>query len=57
MGLVERELTEEIIGAAYAVHNGLGSGFPEKVYENAMAVELRSRRIAFRTQAPLKVTY
>ncbi|MCB2261417.1 MAG: GxxExxY protein, partial [Candidatus Thiosymbion ectosymbiont of Robbea hypermnestra] len=45
------------MGAADAVHNGLGSGFLEKVDENAMAVELRSRRIAFRTQAPLKVTY
>ena len=57
MGLVGRELTEEIIGTAYAVHNELGSGFLEKVYENAMAVELRSRKIAFRTQAPLKVKY
>jgi len=55
--LVGRELTEELIGAAYAVHNELGSGFPEKVYENAMAVELRSRKIAFRTQVPLKVKY
>jgi len=34
-----------------------GTSFPEKVYENAMAVELRSRKIAFRTQAPLKVKY
>jgi len=29
VGLVERELTEAIIGATYAVHNGLGSGSPE----------------------------
>jgi len=33
VGLVGRELTEKIIGAAYAVHHGLGSGFLEKVYE------------------------
>ena len=28
------EITEEIIGAAYKVHNTLGSGFLEKVYQN-----------------------
>jgi len=44
VGLVGRNLTEEIIGAAYAVHNELGFGFPEKVYENALAVELRTHK-------------
>jgi GxxExxY protein len=39
--LAHQELTEKIIAAAYAVHNELGSGFLEKVYENAMAVKLR----------------
>ena len=35
------ELTEEIIGAFYAVYNELGFGFLESVYENAMAIALR----------------
>jgi GxxExxY protein len=35
------EVTEKIIGCAYSVANGLGRGFLEKVYENAMCVELR----------------
>ena len=33
-------ITEKIIGCAYAVANTLGSGFLEKVYENALAHEM-----------------
>ena len=57
MALPDGELTERIIACAYRVHNTLGAGFLEKVYENAMAVELESEGIAFRRQAPLKVMY
>jgi len=32
------KLSERIIGCAYAVSNGLGAGFLEKVYENALAM-------------------
>ena len=35
------ELTEEIIGCAFKVANSLGPGFLEKVYENALAHEIR----------------
>lgn len=34
-------ITEKIIGCAYAVSNTLGVGFLEKVYENALAHEIR----------------
>jgi GxxExxY protein len=44
MALKHAELTEQIISAFYAVHNGLGYGFLEKVYRNALAYELRKRR-------------
>ena len=37
------ELTERIIGAAFAVANTLGVGFLERVYENALAHEMRKR--------------
>lgn len=39
--LLYGELTEKIIGAAFDVHNALGKGLSEKVYENALAVKLQ----------------
>ncbi len=50
-------LTEKVIGAAYQVHNNLGFGFLESVYENALSIELNKLNIQFETQAPVKVFY
>ena len=44
--------TEKIIGCAYTVSNALGCGFVEKVYENALAIEIKQR---LGTQAPVPV--
>ncbi len=49
--------TERIIGCAYRVLNGLGSGFLEKVYENALAHELRKAGVSVTQQEPLPVHY
>jgi GxxExxY protein len=38
--LEQKEITEQIIGAAFEVYNHLGYGFLEKVYKKAMKVEL-----------------
>ncbi|CAD7766655.1 MAG: PD-(D/E)XK nuclease superfamily protein [Candidatus Argoarchaeum ethanivorans] len=43
--LKHHHITEKIIGAAYKVHNTLGSGFLEKVYQNSLAIELKITRI------------
>jgi len=53
----KKEITEKIIRAAFAVHSKLGSGFVEKVYENAMVKELRSMGLAVDQQKPLKVLF
>lgn len=50
-------ITERIIGAAFAVSNSLGSGFLEKVYENAMVVELSESGISVIQQHPIQVFY
>ncbi|RJP21534.1 MAG: GxxExxY protein [Candidatus Abyssobacteria bacterium SURF_5] len=50
-------LTERIIGCAYTVSNTLGAGFVEKVYENALAIELRKAGIRRQQQFPIKVKY
>ena len=51
------ELTETIIGCAYTVANVLGNGFLEKVYENALAHELRKRGLLVEQQRPMSVQY
>ena len=43
-------VTSKVIECAYRVSNTLGTGFLEKVYENAVAVELRAARIGFEQQ-------
>jgi GxxExxY protein len=52
-----KTLSYNVIGAAMEVHNTLGPGFLEKVYEAALAHELHLRRIPLETQRPLTVTY
>jgi GxxExxY protein len=51
------EITERVIGCAYIVVNGLGHGFLEKVYENALAHELRRAGLSVEQQRSLKVFY
>jgi GxxExxY protein len=41
--LKHNEITEQIIKAYYCVYNTLGSGFLERVYHNALIIELRKR--------------
>ncbi|MBI2296045.1 MAG: GxxExxY protein [Betaproteobacteria bacterium] len=50
-------VTEKIINCVYRVSNTLGSGFLEKVYENALAIELRQNGLRVEQQYPIKVFY
>jgi GxxExxY protein len=50
-------LSERIIGCAFAVSNTLGVGFVEKVYENALAFELRRAGVSVEQQAAVIVRY
>ncbi len=51
------ELTEKIIAAFYAVYNTLGTGFLEKVYRNALALELTKRGLDAQIEVPIRVYY
>lgn len=51
------DLTEKIIGCAYRVFDKLGSGFLEKVYENALKIELEKNGLKVVQQYPIKVFY
>lgn len=48
------EVTGKIIGCAFRVLNTLGPGFLEKVYENAMMIELQLAGLKVQQQVPLK---
>ena len=52
-----QETTEKIIKAFYNVYNGLGYGFLEKVYENAMMIELRKLGLNVAQQSRIEVYY
>ena len=56
-GLKHQDLTEQIIKAFYKVYNDLGYGFLEKVYENALVLELRAIGLQVKQQQPVKVFY
>jgi GxxExxY protein len=47
----------EIIGAAMEVHRELGLGFLEAVYQEAMEIELRERKVPFAVQPQIKLYY
>ena len=53
----DEALTQIIIGCAFKVHNTLGPGFLEQVYENAMCIELANQELHAKQQAPITVTY
>lgn len=51
------EITGTVIGAAQRVHTTLGYGFPEKVYENALAIELRGCGLLVEQSVDIVVRY
>ena len=55
--MVHGETTSHIIGAAFEVHNALGYGFLERVYQRAMQVELIKRGSQAELEVPIKVLY
>jgi GxxExxY protein len=51
------DITYAINGAVFEVNSILGPGFLEKVYENALFVELKERGLVARSQVPMTVSY
>ena len=56
-GLIYPNESFEIIGAAMAVHNTIGRGFTEKVYQEALAIEFLERNIPFQREIELHASY
>jgi GxxExxY protein len=55
--LEHRNITEQIIGAAFEVFRQLGYGFLEKVYQRAMKVELEGRGLKAELETDIQVKY
>ena len=53
----QREVTEKVIGAAIEVHQLMGPGLLESVYQQALQIELALRGIRFEAQAPVSLIY
>ena len=51
------DITYKINGAIFEVNKILGSGFLEKVYENALLIELKNQGLKADKQVPIKVAY
>ncbi len=54
---VDDSLSEKVIGAAFRVHNELGFGFLESVYEKSLSIELEAAGVPHKTQAAIRVYY
>jgi GxxExxY protein len=55
--LLYKEESYAIIGAAMEVHNVLGSGFIEAIYQEAFEIELEDRKIPYLAQSPIEIYY
>ena len=54
---LHKDITSKIIEAFYTVYNSLGFGFLEKVYENALTIELKNSNYKVENQKPVNVYY
>ena len=57
MMYLHQDLTSKIIGACYMVHNELGCGFYEKVYQEAWAIVLEEQGISFEREKHLPIEF
>lgn len=55
--IIFKEESYKIIGACFAVHNALGSGFLEAVYQEALQKELENCNIPFKKEVKLDLYY
>ncbi len=55
--MLHAEITDKIINSFYKVYNTMGYGFLEKVYENAINIELKNMGLSTSQQRNIKVYY
>lgn len=55
--LIHKELSFKIVGALFDVYNNLGFGYPEKIYQKALAEELRGLGLSFKRESFSRVRF
>ena len=55
--IIHKLESDEIMGACFEVYKKKGSGFVEAVYQECLEIELADRKIPFRAQVELSLTY
>ncbi len=55
--LKHKEITEKIIGAAFEVHNFLGNGFQEVIYQRALAWEMSQKNLNYQREIEQQIFY
>jgi GxxExxY protein len=56
-GLIYGDESYAIMGACFAVHNEMGCGFTEPVYQECLAIELHQQGVPFASQPELELTF
>jgi len=51
------DITEKIIGCCMRVHNNLGNGFQEVIYQRALAIEFTKINLSFETEVEMPIFY
>lgn len=51
------DITKKIIGCAMTVHNTLGNGFQEVIYQRALAIEMKKQGLEFAREKPMTIFY
>ena len=57
MKMKYEDITHRIIGCAMKVHSTLGNGFQEKIYQNALAIEMGKQGLSFRREMEMSIFY
>ncbi len=57
LNMIYQELTHKIIGCAMKVHSTLGRGYPEVIYQRALAIEMRKIGLLFSQEMNINVLY
>jgi GxxExxY protein len=53
----DKEITHKIIGCAMKVHNTLGNGFQEVIYQRALAIEMQKEKLSFKREMEMDILY